>query len=181
VDDVLLPWARAAAAHLRPPTAARAEDNVSVPASADDASPSPGHPFRRRDRRRRRQRAFLSAAAAIPRRLAPLVGPLADAGFGVAAALLPGVRLMGLLYLLNLFLHLLFRTRRPAAWHNALRQGALTAELVVWALQRLANDVYRGATGRGSLSLAQVRAAVAACSTAGCPVFILFSTLHADD
>jgi hypothetical protein len=71
---------------------------------------------------------------------------------------------MGLLYLANLFLHLLFRSCRPAAWHNALRQGALTAELLVWALQRLVNDFYRGATGKESLSLAQVTAAEAAGS-----------------
>lgn len=173
-------WARAAAAHLRPPTAAFAGDNATSPGNADGAPPSPTHPLRRRDRRRRRQWSLLSAAAAIPRRLAPLAGPLADAGFGVAAALLPGIRLMGILYLVNVLLHLLCRSRRPAAWHNALRQGALTAELLVWALQRLANDVYRGATGGGSLSLAQVRAAVVAAASAGAapPALFLFFSSH---
>ena len=109
----------------------------------------------RRVRRRRRRRNLALGVGRSLRFISPLVPPLADVAFGVAAALLPGVRLMGILYLASLFLHLLARGSRPPAWHNALRQAVLTLELLSWAVQSLVTDVYRGATG-GSLSFAQV-------------------------
>ena len=156
-------WACAAARHVRPPCA---EDAHSSPAEAlqessvSRAGLSAGLLLLKRIRRRTQQRSFANAlrraASEALATLAPLGAPLADTVFAVSAALLPGVRLMGLLYVFNLLLHLLARETRPTGWHNALRQGALSLELLVWGIQRLAADLYKGLTGGDSLSLLEL-------------------------
>ena len=57
------------------------------------------------------------------------------------------VRLMGAVYLLTLLAHLLVRNHRPAGWHNALRQSALSLELLFYALKLVLEDAWSAATG----------------------------------
>ena len=57
------------------------------------------------------------------------------------------VRLMGAVYLLTLLAHLLLRKHRPAGWHNALRQSALSLELLFYALKLLLEEGWSAATG----------------------------------
>ena len=57
------------------------------------------------------------------------------------------VRLMGAVYLLTLLAHLLLRKHRPAGWHNALRQSALSLELLFYALKLLLDEGWSAATG----------------------------------